>query len=194
MAADDTPIPTGQVTQLLHAARNGDRDALDRLVPLVYDQLRALARRQLAREYRGVRTLQPTDLVHEAWIKLARGGASDASDRAHFLAIAARAMRQVMVDQARRRLADKRGGGWDHATLTDGLAPDIRPADLLELDDALENLDTRQRQVVEYRFFAGMSEAETAEVLGVSERTVRRDWVTARARLYRELYGREEGT
>lgn len=189
MPENATPGTPGQITRLLGAARNGDRDAIARIVPLVYDELRALARRQLAREYRGERTLQPTDLVHEAWLKLSRGSRVDATDRAHFLAIAARAMRQVMVDQARRRLADKRGGGWDAATLTDGLAPAIRPAELLELDGALEELDARQRQVVEYRFFAGMSETETATVLGVSERTVRRDWVTARARLYRVLYG-----
>ena len=121
-------------------------------------------------------------------MKLA-GGPTSATDRAHFLALAARAMRQVLVDHARRRDAQKRGGDWHATTLTDGSASvELDPTEIVALDRAMEHLDERQRQVVECRFFAGMEESEIAEVLGVSERTVRRDWVKARAWLYSELY------
>ena len=173
---------------LLRAAREGEREALDRLLPLVYEELRFLARRQLGREQVG-HTLRPTGLVHEAYMKLAGGGGIAAEDRAHFLAIAARAMRQVLVDHARRRTAAKRGGGWNRTTLTDGKQSiEFDPAEMLALDRALAELEPRQRQVVEYRFFGGMEEREIAEVLGVTDRTVRRDWVKARAWLYRSLY------
>jgi RNA polymerase sigma factor (TIGR02999 family) len=155
-------------------------------VPLVYDDLRRIARRQLGG--RAPRTLRPTELVHEVWMKLAAAGAPAAVDRAHFLAIAARAMRQVLVDDARRRGADKRGGGWRRATLSDGSwVADVAPEDLLALNDALDALEPRQRAVVECRFFGGMEDAEIAAVLGVTDRTVRRDWVKARAWLYRAL-------
>ena len=178
----------GEVTRLLHAVRGGDRDALDRLVPLIYDDLRALARRQLHRGS-GERTMRPTALVHEAYVKLSSGSALQAGDRAHFLAIAARAMRQVLVDDARRRTAARRGGGWEQVTLGDHAdLADASPAGLLALDAALEELEPRQRQVVECRFFGGMEEREIAATLGVTERTVRRDWVKARAWLYRSLY------
>jgi RNA polymerase sigma factor (TIGR02999 family) len=177
----------GDVTQLLHAVREGDARALDRLVPLVYEELRALAKRELYREQQG-HTLHATALVHEAYLKLA-GSGMPASDRAHFLAIAARAMRQVLVDHARRRKAIKRGGDMVATTLTDGGAQvDFRPDEIIALDEALEQLEPRQRQVVEFRFFAGMEEKEIAEVLGVSDRTVRREWVKARAWLYRHMY------
>lgn len=177
----------GDVTRLLQASRAGDREALDRLVPLVYDQLRGLARRQLSRERPG-HTLLATDLVHEAWGKLAVGS-FDANDRGHFLAIAARAMRQVLVDHARSRDAVKRGGGWARTTLANGdAAVTFRADELIELDRAMEQLEPRQRQVVELRFFAGLEEKEVAEVLGVTDRTVRRDWVKARAWLYRAIY------
>lgn len=186
-----TPPDVGEVTRLLVAARGGEADALDRLVPLVYDELRALARRQLRREQDG-HTLHATALVHEAYVKLNAGGAVAAADRAHFLAIASRAMRQVLVDHARRRNTAKRGEGWDRTTLSGvaGLvaAGDRTPDQLLALDQALEGLDERQRQVVECRFFGGMEEQEIADALGLSVRTVRRDWVKARAWLYRELY------
>jgi RNA polymerase sigma factor (TIGR02999 family) len=179
-----------EITRLLQAAREGAPGALDRLVPLVYDDLRRVAGRQLGHEF-VERTLNPTALVHEAYLKLARGGALAATDRAHFLAIAARAMRQVLVDQARERKAAKRGGGdWDRTTLTDGAwVAEFRPDELLALEEALEELEPRQRQVVEYRFFGGMEDKEIATVLGVSERTVHRDWVKARAWLYRRYYG-----
>lgn len=177
----------GDVTRLLQAVGEGDSRALDRLVPLVYEELRSLAKRELYREQQG-HTLHATALVHEAYLKLA-GSRMPASDRAHFLAIAARAMRQVLVDHARRRKAVKRGGDMVCTTLTDGGAPvEFRPDELIALDEALEKLDPRQRQIVEFRFFAGMEEKEVADVLGVSDRTVRREWVKARAWLYRAMY------
>jgi RNA polymerase sigma factor (TIGR02999 family) len=189
MDADATETPWGEVTRLLHAARGGDREAMDRIVPLVYDDLRRIAGRQLRREL-GQRTMHPTSLVHEAYMKLADGSALQAGDRAHFLAIAARAMRQVLVDDARRRSAAKRGGEWEHTTLGDqDWAPELSPHDLLSLNDAIDELEPRQRHVVECRFFGGMEEQEIAQTLGVTERTVRRDWVKARAWLYRSLYG-----
>ena len=178
---------SGEVTRLLGQAREGDSDALDRLYPHVYDELRQVAERQLRRERAG-HTLHPTALVHEAYIKLA-GGQLPASDRSHFMAIAARAMRQILVDHARRRSAQKRGGEWHATTLTDGSASmELDHAELIALDDALDSLDERQRKVVECRYFGGMEESEIAEVLGISERTVRRDWVKARAWLYKALY------
>ena len=178
----------GEVTGLLQAAVAGDQDALDRLVPLVYEDLHRLAHRQLAREGGG-HTLQTTGLVHEAYLKLAGGSGLGAANRAHFLAIAARAMRQVLVDYARRRKADKRGGGVVCVTLNDGeQGMDVSSDDLVALDEVLEQLEPRQRQVVELRFFGGLEEKDISEALGVSERTVRRDWVKARAWLYRALY------
>jgi RNA polymerase sigma factor (TIGR02999 family) len=187
---DSDPDPdVGEVTRLLRAARGGERAALEQLVPLVYQDLRRLAQRQLGREY-GERTLNATALVHEAYLKLG-AGAAGAADRAHFLAIAARAMRQVLVDRARERKAAKRGGGiWERTTLTDGAwVGEFEPGEILELEQALGQLEPRQRQVVEFRFFGGMDDQEIATVLNVSERTVHRDWVKARAWLYRHFYG-----
>lgn len=181
----------GEVTVLLHRMHAGDSAALGRLLPLVYDELRAAARRALAREQPG-HTLHPSDLVHEAYFKLVGAGGTDWQDRAHFHAVAARTMRQVLVEHARRRLAGKRGGGAVHVTLGD--VESARPAgdeELVALDDALERLDAvqpRLRTLVEHRYFGGLSERETAEVLGVSERTVQRDWARARAWLHKELY------
>jgi RNA polymerase sigma factor (TIGR02999 family) len=177
----------GEVTRLLAALDAGDSDALERLLPLVYDELRRLAEIQLRGERAG-HTLQPTALVHEAYLKLA-GGDLSISDRAHFLAVAARAMRQALVDHARRRDRVKRGGGLRPVTLTGGSWSEELDLDgLIALDAALEDLEPRQRQVVEGRFFGGMTEEEIATVLGVTRRTVRRDWVKARAWLYRRLY------
>jgi RNA polymerase sigma factor (TIGR02999 family) len=174
----------GEVTRLLEAARAGDRASLDRVIPIVYDDLRRVARRQLSRE-RGDQPLQATALVHEAYFKLC-GEVPHASDRAHFLAIAAHAMRQVLVEQARRRNASKRGGRWTSTTLGEGIASESFGHDeLIALDDALERLDPRQRRVVECRFFGGMEDAEIAAALGVTDRTVRRDWARARAWLNR---------
>lgn len=193
MSAD--PFPThGEVTRLIRAARSGDDRAVEQLFPLVYEELRRMARRHLAREH-APPTLNPTDLVHEAYFKLA-GSLPDASDRRHFMAIAARAMRQVLVDRARQRQAQKRGGGAPIVTLSeaDGGPRELDAADLIALDSALERLEPRQRQVVEYRFFGGLEEREIAELLGVTTRTVQRDWVKARAWLYRELYGGDPAT
>jgi len=190
----ETPGGTapGEVTRLLEAAEAGDSDALDRLVPLIYEDLRRVAHRQLDREGGG-HTLQTTALIHEAYLKLTGSGSVSASSRAHFLAIAARAMRQVLVDYARRRKAAKRGGGVISVTLGDEPQPaDASAEDLLALDEALEQLDPRQRQVIECRFFGGMEEKDIAAALGVSERTVRRDWVKARAWLYQSLYSGED--
>jgi RNA polymerase sigma factor (TIGR02999 family) len=183
----------GEVTRLLHAARGGDREAFDRIVALVYDDLRVLAQRQLRREL-GERTIHATSLVHEAYMKLSNGAPLQAGDRAHFFAIAARAMRQVLVDDARRRSADKRGAAWEQTTLGDhDRATEFSPDEVLALNDAIDELEPRQRRIVECRFFGGMEEREIAATLGVTERTVRRDWVKARAWLYRSLYGTTTG-
>lgn len=176
----------GEVTRILQEAAAGDRSALDRALPLLYDDLRRVARRQLAREH-GEPPINPTTLVHEAYFKLA-GNAPRASDRSHLLAIAAHAMRQVLVDQARERRAEKRGPAWIRTTLTDAAwMTELDPATILALNDALDRLDPRQRQVVECRFFGGLGDEEIAEALGVTTRTVRRDWVKARAWLNRWL-------
>jgi RNA polymerase sigma factor (TIGR02999 family) len=177
-----TETPGGEVTRLLRSMGDGDDEAVSRLMPLVYDQLRALADARLHREAAG-HTLTPTALVHEAYLKLAPAHALAPRDRAHFLAIASRAMRQVLVDHARSRLARKREGGWERATMTEGIgnAREVDPTELLALDEALGRLDPRQRTVVECRVFGGMEEQEIASALGLSERTVRRDWVKARA-------------
>lgn len=182
------PAAAGEVTRLLQRLHAGEREVLDRLFPLVYDQLRAAADHVLRGEF-GARPLQPTELVHEAYLKLVPAGHVAWESRAHFLAVAARAMRQVLVEQARRQHAGKRGGGARHVTLGDDQVALGGDADeLLALDDALERLEPRLRAVVEHRFFGGLTERETAEVLGVTERTVQRDWVRARAWLYKEIY------
>lgn len=180
-----------EVTQLLDALRRGDGDAFDRLLPLVHDDLRQIAGRLLRREAPG-HTLQPTDLVHEAYLRLAGSAPPDWRTRAHFLGIAARVMRQLLVDHARRRRAAKRGAGVSPVRITNAeVGADLSFDELLALDDALERLgtlDPRLQQVVERRFFGGLSEAEVAESLGVTPRTVQRDWARARAWLYQQLY------
>jgi RNA polymerase sigma factor (TIGR02999 family) len=184
----DSPELPGDVTRLLREAREGDGGALELVLPLIYQDLRRLAQRKIRGEARG-HTLHATELVHEAYIKLAAGGGPKARNRPHLLAMASRAMRQLLVDHARGRGARKRGGDWKRTTLHDGVAfVEVSPEELLSLDAALEELDPRQRQVVECRFFGGMEETEIAEALQVSERTVRRDWVKARAWLYSRLY------
>lgn len=190
---DPTAEGTGadDVTRLLQQLHSGDVQALEQLYPLVYDELRRAALRALARE-RVAHTLQATELVHEAYLKLLGPLHVDWQNRAHFLAVAARAMRQILVDHARRRHAEKRGGGMEHVTLGDAEADLSLPAEeLLALDDALHRLEAvepRLRRVVEYRFFGGLTEGEIAQVLGVTERTVQRDWVKARAWLHKEIY------
>lgn len=180
-----------EFTRLLALARDGDADAVDRLYAMVYPRLRGMARRQLAG--RG-RTLNPTALVHEAYIKLAGAAHGELSDRRHFMAVAARVMRQIIVDDARARQAGKRGSGAAPVTLEEGglaaLGTATRAAAVLDLDAALERLarvDERLVRVVELRFFGGLSVEEAAEVLGVSVPTVKRDTRVARAFLQREL-------
>ena len=184
------PPEPGSVTALLARARHGDAAADEELLPLVYADLRRVAERLLRREQPG-HTLQPTDLVHEGYLKLSGGEAWDAHSRRHYIAIAARAMRQVLIDHARRRNAVKRGAGNESVRITNadaGIEVDL--AELIALDDALERLgklNPRLPRVVELRFFTGLSEDEIAEVMGVTSRTVQRDWATARAWLYKEL-------
>jgi RNA polymerase sigma factor (TIGR02999 family) len=181
-------VQTGEVTRLLRDARAGDDAAMEKVLALIYEDLRLMARRQLRREYQE-RTLEPTALVHEAYLKMVRGASVDANDRAHLLALAAHAMRQVLVDHARRRNAAKREDAWKAVTLTDaGPANEMSADELIALDDALERLEPRQRQIIECRFFAGMDDGEIAAVLGVTDRTVRREWVKASAWLNRALY------
>jgi RNA polymerase sigma factor (TIGR02999 family) len=188
----------GEVTRLLGALRSGSAAALDELFPHVYEELRSVARAQARgatplQGAAGSPTLQPTALVHEAYLKLARSGNLVAGDRGHFMAIAARAMRQIVTDRARAALSVKRGGGWQPVTLTAGSATlALDPADAISLARALDRLDERQRTIVECRFFAGLEESEIAAALGVSERTVRREWVKARAWLYAELHPEPE--
>ena len=182
-------MPT-DVTEALVNLRKGDPDALGRLLPLVYDSLRGLAQRELRRERPG-HTLSPTALVHEAYLKLVQLDDITWRGRAHFLGACAQIMRRLLVDHARGRGAAKRGSGEPVVPLEDVIvAAQTRPADLLALDEALarlEQMDERQARVVEFRFFAGMEIEETAEVLGISPATVKRDWMAARAWLNREL-------
>lgn len=183
----DDGATSGEVTRLLSLICAGDREAVDRLFPLVYEELRRLARGHVQRCF-GPATLNATGLVHEAYLKLAGGAPPRAESRAHFLAIAGRAMRQVLADHARQRQAQKRGGGWTPTTLADGhQAVHVDFVEMLALDEAIAGLDERQRQIVEARFFAGLEETEIAALLGVSERTVRREWVKARAWLLRAM-------
>lgn len=184
---DDTPT---EITTLLLAHAAGDAAALDRLLPRVYDELRRMARARLRRE-RPDHTLAPTDLVHEAYLKLIPSTGIDWQNRAHFFAIASRAMRNVLVDHAVRRSAAKRGGGQQALALDESSGATETPLDdLIALGDALarlEQLDPRQARVVECRFFGGLSLDETAEALAISPATVSRDWSFARAWLHREL-------
>jgi RNA polymerase sigma-70 factor (ECF subfamily) len=194
----DEPIPStaarssSRVTDLLLAWREGDPAALDRLMPIVYDEMRRLARRHMRRERPG-QTLQTTALVNEAYLRLVGVRRLQWQDRAHFFAMAARTMRRVLVEAARARRRQKRGGAGraERVTLDEALlvAPDRGP-DMVALDDALDQLAAiapRKGQVVELRYFGGLSVEETADVLQVSGDTVRRDWRLAKAWLFREL-------
>lgn len=182
--------PQEDITGLLLAWGRGDRRALDRLVPLLYDELRRVAHGQMRRERPGD-TMQTTALVNEAYLRLVDYERVRARDRSHFLSIAAQAMRRILVERARGRRSAKRGGGARKVALGDAAeVSDERAADLVALDDALDALaavDPPKARLVELKYFGGLSIAETADVLGVSAATVERDWRTARMWLHREI-------
>lgn len=195
VSADAIPLSVpGDVTGLLGALRSGGRSALDRLFTVVYQELHALARHQLAGGTAGA-TLSPTVLVHETYLKLAAANRLDCLDRRHLFAVAARAMRQIIIDAARRARAQKRGGATVRVALEscaagDGSTPVDATAELIALEqalDALERLDERLTRIVELRYFAGLSVEETGDVLGLSPRTVKREWRKARAFLFDAL-------
>ena len=182
---------THTVTKMLQEwSVSGDRAALDKLIPIVYDELRRQASRYLQRERQG-HTLQTTGLVHEAYVRLIDQAGVRWQNRAHFFAIAAEMMRRILVDHARRRGAAKRGGDAVKITLDEALnASTERDLDLIAVDEVLTRLaalDQQQARVVELRFFGGLNVEETSEVLGISERTVKRDWQVAKAWIRREL-------
>jgi RNA polymerase sigma factor (TIGR02999 family) len=195
VAGQDARPP--EITRLLHEASKGQRAAFDRLLPLVYDELKRVARARM-RGQRPDHTLTPTALVHEAWLKMVDHTQVEWHSRSHFFAIASRAMRQILIDYAKRRHAVRRGGGAIHMAFDEALdlelhddgMSDNQAEALVVLDDALSRLaafDDRGATVVQYRFFGGMAHSEIADVFGVSEITVRRAWAAAKAWLRREL-------
>ncbi len=196
MKISDPPVPdkttesaVGEVTQLLQAMQHGDEQAAERLLPLVYKELHRLASSYMRRE-RPEHTLQPTALIHEAYLRLAHEDV-DWKNREHFIGVAAHVMRRVLVDYAKARNADKRGGGVQRVELVDGLAISIERIDeVLILDEALERLaleNARQAQVVELRYFGGLSIEQIGDVLHIAPRSVKRDWSLARLWLFNEL-------
>jgi len=189
----DHPNPSAEITQLLRDWQGGSREALDRLIPLVYDELHIIAARHLSGERRDG-TLQTTALVNEAYLKMIDQQRVDWQNRAHFFAIAARLMRRILIDDARRRLRDKRGGSVARVSIEDVAVPEpdapVDVIDLLQLDRALlelERLDPDQAKIVELRFFGGLTVEETAAVVGSSPATVKREWAVAKGWLHREL-------
>ena len=182
--------PNSQVTQLLVSLEQGDVSAAKGLFPVVYNDLRDLASRYLNDERKG-HTLQPTALVHEAYMRLVDQTRVDWQGRTHFFAVGAQAMRRILVDHARKRQAARRGGGLQRITLDEQMAGEWqREQDLLDLDDALlklAELDPRQARMVELRFFSGLKVSQVAEVLGMSKRSVEREWTMVRSWLRREL-------
>jgi RNA polymerase sigma-70 factor (ECF subfamily) len=189
MGPDMAPS-TGDVTQFLDDLQNGRPDVASQLMPLVYDELHRVARHQMRHE-RGDHTLQATALVHEAYLRLVHQPERTWQNRAHFIGVAACAMRRILVDHARARQTAKRGSAAQRVPLEEPLLlTDEQPDDLVALDEALERLarlDARQGRVVELRFFGGLTVEETAEALGISPKTVKRDWSVARAWLHREV-------
>ena len=178
-----------EVTEVLEALEQGDARAVDQLLPLVYGELRRLAARKLTDEPAG-QTLQPTALVHEAYLKLDLGKDRTWNDKTHFQAVAARVMRQILVDHAWQRATQKRGGEWQRVTLSSGVLGEKSNIDFLALDEALTQLaalDARKAQVVELRFFGGLTTAEAAEQLGIAAKTAEADWYFARAWLRKQL-------
>jgi len=190
MAGSASPSPQQEVTNLLFEWKQGNKAAMDLLTPLVYNELRRLAERYLRNE-RSAATLQPTALVHEAYLRLVAQSMPDWESRAHFFGVAAHLMRQILVDHARKHRSAKRGGGTDKLSIDEiiGLGTD-KPADIIALDDALKTLaeiDERKAKVIELRFFGGLSVEETAVALGVSPATIGREQRLAEAWLHREL-------
>lgn len=184
--------PPENITELLASYGRGDKDSLDRLMPIVYEELRRQAARYLRREQPG-NTLQTTALIHEAYVRLVDQRNTQWQNRAHFFGIAAQMMRRILVDHARAKKRVKRGGSEIRVSLSDAtVAAKEQDLDVVALDAALERLaliDEQQSRVVELRFFSGLSVEETAEVMGISKSTVKRDWSMAKAWLHRELSG-----
>jgi RNA polymerase sigma factor (TIGR02999 family) len=191
---DHFRVDANEITQMLVAAREGDAEAMDELFESVYPRLREIAK-QRRRGWRGDDTLDTTALVHEAYIKIAARPDAEYENRGHFFAVAATAMRQILINYAERKSARKRGGGATPVELMDGdLVEDVDVEEILSLGTALEKLaevSPRQAGVVECLFFAGYGVADTAEALGISPATVKRDWATARAWLYREMHPKD---
>jgi RNA polymerase sigma factor (TIGR02999 family) len=183
-------VTPGEVTDLLLELKRGNKAAEGRLIPLVYKELRRIASIHLRREA-PQHSLQPTALVHEAYLRLIDIKEVDWQSRSHFFAVSATLMRRILVDHARANNARKRGNGWDAVSLNEAILPSPdRAPEILALDEALNKLatfDERQSKIVELRFFAGMSEDETGTALGISARTVKRDWRVAKAWLFKEL-------
>jgi RNA polymerase sigma factor (TIGR02999 family) len=182
------------ITELLERARGGDSDAFNQVYAAIYEQLRRLARARRRKQLAVDATLNTTALVHETYLKMVKSSQPSFADREHFLAVAATAMRHILVDEARRRMRDKRGGGAQHQSIDDVAVQDAAiardAAAVLSVHDALKRLaesNPRLEKVIVYRFFGGMTEAETAAALGCTDRTIRRDWVKARAWLKMHL-------
>ncbi len=190
MSAPEKAADTGQVTRLLASVREGNRDAIDLVFNLVYAELHSAARRQLARARPG-QTLETTVLVHEAYLKLVDSAQSNWTDRGHFFAVAAKAMRQIIIDYARWTTRQKRGGGVHKISLEDiDVASEERASELIALDDALTKLESfseRLARLVELRFFAGLSIDETAETMSMPPHQVKREWRKARAFLFQAV-------
>jgi RNA polymerase sigma factor (TIGR02999 family) len=188
--------PAIEITQLLQSWSQGDKAAIDKLLPLVYDELHSMARRYMSKENPG-HTLQATALVNEAYLRLVSGSDANWQNRSHFFAVSAQVMRRILVDWARSRHAAKRGNDVPALELNEALAVPLKTGtDLVAVDDALQALallDSRKSQVVELRFFGGLNVKETAEVLKVSEETVHRDWRLAKSWLRRELAKEQAG-
>lgn len=183
--------PPQQITRLLKQARDGDRNAFDAAFGAVYERLHMMAHRQLLGERQG-HTMSTTALVHEAYLHLVDQSKANWQDRSHFFSMAALSMRRILVDYARRHKAQKRGGGKANLTLDTRVPVHERSDELLALDEALDRLkalNERLAKVVELRYFAGLTDEEVADLLQVSDRTVRREWVKAKAWLYNEIYG-----
>lgn len=183
-------LESAEITRYLQDWRNGNASALDEVLPAIYGELRRLARRYRAKE-RGEHTLQTTEIINEAYLKLLNQNGNDWQDRTHFFAVASRVMRNLLVDYARTKNYQKRGNGAEKVSLEDVAVFTSEPdAKILALDEALSRLakfDERKSKLVELRYFGGLSALETAEVLGISEITVKREWLKAKAWLYNEL-------